>query len=93
MSLFVPKVVLLIIESVTPFCVHGVSVAVTEACAYTYHRERFDIDNLQHWSCILLFSLSYRFICLLDYLTCNIVLHAVLDNHDVVVLNELALAR
>ena len=87
MYLFFPKVVLILIESVTLLSVHGIGSTVSKA--YTYYCRSIDADNLQLWSCILLF---HCLTVLFDYLTCNIVLHAVLDNHDVAVLNELTLA-
>ena len=89
MYLFFPKVVLIAREIVTLLSVHGVGSTVSEIYACTYHCRRIDTDNLQLWSCILLF---HCLTVLFDYLTCNIVLHAVLDNHDVAVLNELAFA-
>ena len=87
MYLFFPKVVLIAREIVTLLSVHGIGSTVSEA--YTYYCRSIDADNLQLWSCILLF---HCLTVLFDYLTCNIVLHAVLDDHDVAVLDELAFA-
>lgn len=68
---------------------HDGCLTIAEACTRTDNLGKIDLVYFHLWCCILLFHILVR---LFDYLTCYVILFATLDDYDVAIFKELAIA-